>query len=962
MSIPSIKKRLCAAIASCSLLVAYQPISAEVLEQTFAPINKTVPSKASVNQAYFVRLDLVPVSVWLTNKKEQGVSVSKQEKDNYIAGLRAEVAKAMAAFNTQGLTAGSSSIVADVGFTVYATSEKVSKMTNVSGVSAIMKKHNHSRHRDHSTPWVGGSVAHSSGLTGAGQRIAIIDSGLDYIHRDFGGSGDYSNNDVAVVEPGSFPTARVIDGHDFVGREYDARFAASSTPQPDADPFDDGRHGTHVSGIAAGNGVDGVVGTGIAPDASLIAYKVFGADGSTNVTSDAIERAMDPNGDGDTSDKVDVINMSLGSPFGNPNDETSRAAQNASDAGIVVVASAGNSGNGIPFISGSPGAAEDVVTVASSVSGFVPEFFIPFNSASGERFEFFAEYAAISPALTTDIIGDVTIAEPYDACAPIAAIPQGNIALITRGGCSFTTKLQSALDAGAEAAIVVNNVPGPAIVMGGTDVNIEAAMISLDEGTVLLSELAGNAVGTEFVTSNTAPNPANDNSMSVFSSRGPGATGLFKPDISAPGQSITSARAGTGDGSLVLSGTSMAAPQVAGMAALLKQKFPDLSVAGIKAIIQNTSTPAVDLFNATGTPPLSLQGTGVINIEKALQATSYVSPGGIGFGRQNPEYNGEVTRSITINNFSNEGKRYRITHEPNQQLPEGAARISVNSEVYVGAGQSQTIPVTIYLQANNMVADTDLTEMDGWLVVTSGDEAMRVGYQLIADPASRLNFSNQGDTTYVRNDAFGDAQVFAYTLAEQTSSPSDTALEAMGFRSTSPTAIAFGLSAGADWTNFSRKTLNMFIDADEDGQDDYRIEVKDLEFFNPDPDDPDGRIVSGITDLSNPEAGTALLFFAQADFNSSILQFQALAYGPNGFLQDGDTRFAYRLVYSDLFGASETRTQSGVIDLAKQVNFDTPAISVPAQQSVPVEVTAGGVSSLWLSPTESTLDRRAVVR
>ena len=204
-------------------------------------------------------------------------------------------------------------------------------------------------------------------------KIAIIDTGIDYIHTDFGGSGaqaDYDRNDTTVngESPALFPTAKVVAGYDFAGDDYNG----DNTPQPDPDPMDCDGHGSHVAGIAAGVGVkaDGStytgaynasiytpgffrIGPGVAPQASLVALRVFGCDGSTELVSQAIEWAVDPNGDGDFSDRVDVINMSLGSDFGYEADPTSVAADNAALAGMIVVASAGNDGDSY-YITGSP--------------------------------------------------------------------------------------------------------------------------------------------------------------------------------------------------------------------------------------------------------------------------------------------------------------------------------------------------------------------------------------------------------------------------------------------------------------------------------------------------------------------------------------------------------------------------------------------------------------------------------
>src|SRR5260370_32416355 len=106
--------------------------------------------------------------------------------------------------------------------------------------------------------------------------------------------------------------------------------------------------------LPTGFGVTGKIGPGVAPEADLYAIKVFGdLGGSTNLTSQGIEWALDPNGDGDMSDHMDVINMSLGSDFAEPNDPSAISSQRASDLGIVVVASAGNAG-AVPYVTGAP--------------------------------------------------------------------------------------------------------------------------------------------------------------------------------------------------------------------------------------------------------------------------------------------------------------------------------------------------------------------------------------------------------------------------------------------------------------------------------------------------------------------------------------------------------------------------------------------------------------------------------
>lgn len=967
------KLNIGAVFTACSLFACTSPMAfSQSIDDKFAPIKRPAPAPQNKAAQHFVRLNLASVAEWTSNQKTLGVTPDKAAIATYSAMLSKQVAEKISMFESAGFKTSGSVMVSDVGFNVLALKADLSEMKTISGIKEIIPQQTFLPQRNYSTSWVGAPVAHSSGYSGEGQVIAVIDTGIDYTHKDFGGSGvasDYETNDSSTIEEGTFPTSRVIGGFDFAGFDYDAGDALNNIPQPDADPLDDGSHGSHVSGIAAGSGVDGVLATGIAPEASLFALKVFGANGSTNLTNQAIEMAMDPNGDGDPSDAVDVINMSLGSPFGNPNDASSVASQNANDAGIVVVASAGNSGNAIPFVSGSPGSADGVITVASTVSGGIPAFFIPFTMADGETVDYFAAYSGISPVLEGGFDGELVQAAPFDACAPIASDVSGKIALITRGACGFTNKLQFAADAGAIGAVVMNNVAGAPIVMGGDPVTLPAAMISLEDGTELLADLAQNTITTELAESNITEFLEDDNTMSDFSSRGPGPTGLFKPDISAPGSAIISAQSGSGEGTLTISGTSMAAPQVAGMAAILKQKFPDLAPKAIKAIIQNTSTPAKDLNSETGTPALSLQGTGIINIEKALNATSYVAPGGIGFGRIKPEYNKSVARTITVTNFSDTAKRYRLSLEPNNELAAGTTRLGMTDEVYLQAGQSQDIEISLDLSAKGMDSGVGYSELDGWILVTSGDETMRVGYQALVDPASRMVFDTQSvsDTQSVvnmRNTAFGEGRVSAFTFSAQGASNVPEGLDAFGFRIEGNTLL-FGMNAESNWTNFSRKLLTMSIDTNEDGETDYSLQVADGQIFDPVVfgNDPSGTLVSALFNVNTsfPAVVNNLQYVANAEFNSSVLQFRIDAYGFDGFLADGDTTFSYELVLSDLYGNVEDGVLSGSIDLADNVLFDIADIIVPAQQVAPLNVTGSG-STLLLSPTESSSQRAAAVR
>ncbi len=188
------------------------------------------------------------------------------------------------------------------------------------------------------------------GTQGEGVRIGIIDSGIDYLHPALGG--------------GFGPGFKVAGGYDVINK--------------DSDPMDDYGHGTHVAGIIS---ADADTFKGVAPKATLYAYKVLNADG-IGLDSDileGIELTVDPDQDGDLSDKLDIVNMSLGSDGGSPTDPTSIAVNNATMLGVLFCIAAGNSGARTPvegkennyFYDGSatissPGTAGLAITVGAS--------------------------------------------------------------------------------------------------------------------------------------------------------------------------------------------------------------------------------------------------------------------------------------------------------------------------------------------------------------------------------------------------------------------------------------------------------------------------------------------------------------------------------------------------------------------------------------------------------------------
>ena len=540
------------------------------------------------------------------------------------------------------------------GFMAQVAYKDLVILRNLPGVKSVTRAPEHTVDLSASVPLIGADLVHSmgdTGYTGESIRVAVIDTGIDYTHAMFGTLGDpnaYVLNDPDMVEPGTFPTPKVIGGYDFAGTDYDASGeSGSSIPTPDEDPLDEAGHGTHVSSTIAG--VDAGYGTGVAPGALLYALKVFGAEGSTNLVVDAIEWAMDPNGDGFIDDHVDVINMSLGSSFGpaDPDDPEYQAVEAANTMGVFVVASAGNAGD-VNYVSGSPGNTDSALAVASSTTGYMTA---PYLSYEGGEIPYTTSGNAFDTKISAELVDVMDYGAPYGVLCNTAGVDDmtGKIALISRGTCSFSEKINNAESLGAVAALIYNNQSG-SINMNTDGSSLPAGSILKSEGELLKSlapldiEIGPDSNVKLFVD----PLPADN--LSTFSSRGPrGYDSMLKPEITAPGSNIFAASMGSGNQGTNMSGTSMAAPHVAGVVALMKQAHPNWTNEEIKAALMNT---AVDLDL-----DVPLQGAGRVDALAAV-TTDVVAIGDRKFVSINwglleiheDTYTSEKT--VTLHNFS----------------------------------------------------------------------------------------------------------------------------------------------------------------------------------------------------------------------------------------------------------------------------------------------------------------------
>ncbi|MGC5616987.1 S8 family serine peptidase [Georgenia sp. Z1491] len=562
------------------------------------------------------------------------------------------------------------------------------------------------------------------GFDGAGVHVAVMDTGIDYDHQDFGGSG--------VPDGDTFPTARVTTGHDFVGDDYNADPASPNyqpIPRPDNDPDDCQGHGTHVAGIVGADGDTTAGGVrGVAPGVTLGSYRVFGCDGSTetDIMNAAMELAY--------ADGADVLNMSIGSAFAGWNDyPTSVIASRLHDLGMVVTASIGNEGELGPWAAGSPGNGESVIGVAMYDNLAVTADALEIGP-DGELIGHMPATEAPEPVPGTTYTEIASIGTPGEAsaqgCTPLEEDHTGQLVLIQRGDCTFHIKALNAQEAGAEALIIYNNAPGlaAATVAGDPAITIPVTIVSQDDGIALAESIGTDGFSVTVTDQEIEVVSPTAGLINVGSSWGGSAELDLKPNLGAPGGSIYAPYPLESGGYATLTGTSMSAPHVAGAVALYLEAHPGTDSGLIRDVLQNYAEPA----NWNGNPELGLldavhrQGAGLIQIDESIQAGVIASPGQLVLGESE---HGPSSGEVTLTSTSGADVTYEIstvdaiasTGSWNYGIYEGASTYAGPSEVTVPAGGSATFSYAI-------TPDASLEELGaqygGYVVLTPTDESV----------------------------------------------------------------------------------------------------------------------------------------------------------------------------------------------------------------------------------------------
>lgn len=753
--------------------------------------------------------------------------------------------------------------------------------------------------------------------TGEGVTIAVLDTGIDYTHAGFGGPGTVeayktaqASKDLPSKASGLYDPDKFIGGWDLVGDDYNADPSAPDyqpVPKPDSNPLDcqAAGHGSHVSGTAAGYGVTAkgttftgdytklsadkvgsmLIGPGSAPEAALVGIRVFGCGGSSSVVGQALDYVLDPNNDGNFDDRAQIVNMSLGSDHSPVEDPENDIVDALTKLGILSVVASGNAGD-VTDVGGSPGNARSSLTVANSVGSKVTLDGIKVNAPADLAGTAAGQYSAnfdYTSADPTQLTGDVVMAPAANAFGCDAFDP-GSLAgkwvwlqwsENLEFPCGSGTRFNNAEAAGAtgvildsEVAVFEAGIAGNATIPGAqfTKAYSDKLRPAAEDGTLNVT-LDPALVGTASAASGLG------NTLNSSSSRGVhGSEGIVKPDVAAPGTLIGSVGVATGNGPAVMSGTSMATPHTAGIAALVAGSG-NYTALQVKALVMNTATVDILAANGKAYGPNRV-GSGRVIADAAIKSPVYAyatadpSLVSVVFGVievDKTKY--KATKSITVVNKSKKTQSYKVKYVPSTQIP-GASYSLSQKKVTLKAGKSTKVKVTLNVDARKYAKTIDPTmerEQLGlpraWVADVSGRvelsspkaPTLRVPVhaapKLVADmSAKKVKFPKGSSTGTIElrgkdiRAGFQDTQVVSLLSAFEHGAASSRLpksadevpgarsmdLQHVGAASTVPTTGAadgmlnFGISTWGNWAHLAGGTeVDIEIDVDRDGVADF---------------------------------------------------------------------------------------------------------------------------------------------
>ncbi|MGI2171321.1 S8 family serine peptidase [Shewanella sp. MF05960] len=803
------------------------------------------------------------VSAWMIKLNTQSVSeqsrLSKVSSTQAFASVQESQSRVLSVINSLDadieVVGQTSKLVNSI--LVKADKKQLLSLLKNSDVADILPIYDYELHVADSADYIGATAVIEAGIaSGKGQKVAVLDTGVDYTHAALGGTGviaDYEAAVAAKAEMPNWPQGKVAGGYDFVNN--------------DPNPIDvSTNHGTHVSHSVVG----------VAPDVELYVYSVCDSGCSGLAQLYALEAAMDPNGDGDISDRVNTVNMSLGGDFG---DSKEGAVQELIDEmvelGVNLVISAGNDG-ATPFVVGGPSTSANALSVGAMTHPTTPVGKITASAAGLELTAVAAGFNTTNTysfdsststlvVPTTNTNGCVAFADDIDFT--------GQIPIIDRGACNFTTKVLNAQTKGAAFVIIANNA-GAASVMGGSDplVTIPSVMISQEEGVALKAEIAKGAVTFSIASVEVTTAGA----IADFTSRGPSIAGTLKPEITAPGTSIMTAHPGLGDGLTPISGTSFSSPITAGAMSIVKEALPNRSALEIKATMMNAANLNVTVEPLGLNPdaelaPISYIGAGLVDIEKSinLPVVAYdkdTMQAALAFGLVSLSETTSMTKTISVKNFSAEAKTYTLMAEQRFQndIDSEAVSFDMPASIKIPAGQTKTFDVTVTIdptklpewtltssyeldgEAEDASTALTLSEYDGAIKFMDGDEqALHVVYHILPKAAAAASVSTEVTADGIVRTL---TNVGATSITDPFSAPlTATSPKNMAIRHDLINASSeLSGSASCDeeiaiWNTFQMRdpmvhglvaSYNVDYDLDNDGTWDYTATTVNLQWFN----------------------------------------------------------------------------------------------------------------------------------
>lgn len=921
-------------LAASAASIAQSPVAADVSALALpAPVAGVQPSRLRQQVGpvqVAVRLADKPLALAVgANARRLGSTMSLTQRRAYMAALKTKQDALMAQIGALGGTELARVGKAYNALVISVDASRLPQIARLPGVTALRPVVDHQISLATTVPYIGAKALQDLGLTGAGVKIAVLDSGIDYTHRNLGGSGlvaDFNTAKTAaagVPPAGLFPTAKVIGGYDFVGENW-----PNAALAPDANPIDAGTgsgHGTHVADIAAGASLDGTH-KGVAPGAALYAVKVCSSV-ATSCSGVAILQGLDwvidPHGDLSFTDAADVVNLSLGANYGQRENPSTEAVSNVVRFGIVAAIAAGNAGDR-PYIVSSPSNAPEAISVAqTSMPG---EMAIPLvvNSPASIAGVYgntaAVDWAPVSGTTSGDVAfvgrgcpaGSISPGSAEDA---YLASPAGKIALIDRGACAVSLKVDRAAAAGATAVIIGLVASGDAISFsnGGGASFVPTLVIQQSLSSVIKANLAAPVN----VTMSAANGISLAGSMASTSARGPSFNfATIKPEIGAPGASV-SALNGTGGSEGGFGGTSGATPMIAGSAALLLQKYPSATPPEVKSRLMNSANQAV-YTNAATLPgqlaPISRIGGGEVRVDKAAGVTTGIWDAtnpynvGLSFGTLRAIGITTMSKKVAVRNYSAAPRTYTITKSFRyaDDAASGAVQLSAPATITVPANASAAFLLTARVDASvlpawnlgsasNQGAGALLqgVEFDGYVTVADATDGASVpwhilphkAHNVVTDTSVSLGGSGSGtlNATNVGGAIPGSTSVFALT---GTSPKSATVLppygggqvlvdmKAAGVRPASSggaLAVQFAVATFSDHAHPAYPAeYDIYVDSNNDGVWDYVI-------YNPENGGFGATGQTLVTACNLTTSACVTRFFASADLNSSSMIYTVLA-------------------------------------------------------------------------------------